>query len=158
MTTYRADSDSTQKQLDALEGPYREKLYEEKLSRLSEDAQLVSISAFLKANGLTKHLKSRNWAAFAKIYNGSDFAKNKYDVKLEGAFQHYSSGALPDVEIRRAQLYLNYLGYTTGGVDGLNGKLSRAAIKDFRSKNDLANTEAVDQKLLAALKAKVAAL
>ncbi len=39
--TYRAKADATQKQLDALEAPHREKLYKEKLSRLSEDAQLA---------------------------------------------------------------------------------------------------------------------
>ena len=41
MVKYRARADSAQKQLDALEAPYREKLHAERLSRLSEDAQLA---------------------------------------------------------------------------------------------------------------------
>jgi len=41
MVKYREQAGSTQKQLDTLEAPYREKLHEEKLSRLSEDAQLA---------------------------------------------------------------------------------------------------------------------
>jgi len=41
MTKYRALADVTQKQLDELEAPYREKLLAERLSRLSEDAQLA---------------------------------------------------------------------------------------------------------------------
>ena len=41
MTEYRAQTGATQKQLDALEAPFHEKLHQEKLSRLSEDAQLA---------------------------------------------------------------------------------------------------------------------
>jgi len=41
MAAYRAQAGVTQTQLDALEAPHREKLHEEKLSRLSEDAQLA---------------------------------------------------------------------------------------------------------------------
>jgi hypothetical protein len=41
MVRYRAQADSTQRQLDALEAPYRLKLNEEKLALLSEDAQLA---------------------------------------------------------------------------------------------------------------------
>jgi hypothetical protein len=41
MAGYRAQAGATQKQLDALEAPFREKLYQEKFSRLSEDAQLA---------------------------------------------------------------------------------------------------------------------
>jgi hypothetical protein len=41
MAGYRSQAGATQKQLDALEAPFREKLHQEKLSRLSEDAQLA---------------------------------------------------------------------------------------------------------------------
>jgi hypothetical protein len=41
MASYRTKADTTQKRLDALEAPHRERLYSEKLSRLSEDAQLA---------------------------------------------------------------------------------------------------------------------
>ena len=41
MAGYRAKADATQNKLDALEAPHRERLYAEKLSRLSEDAQLA---------------------------------------------------------------------------------------------------------------------
>ena len=41
MTQYRAKADTTQKQLDALEAPHRARLYEQKLDKLSEDAQLA---------------------------------------------------------------------------------------------------------------------
>jgi hypothetical protein len=41
MAEYRAQAGATQQQLDALETPFREKLHQEKLSRLSEDARLA---------------------------------------------------------------------------------------------------------------------
>jgi hypothetical protein len=41
MADYRAKTDATQKKLEALEAPFREKLYEEKFSHLSEDARLA---------------------------------------------------------------------------------------------------------------------
>jgi hypothetical protein len=41
MAEYRARTGATQKQLDALEAPHRERLHAEKLARLSEDAQLA---------------------------------------------------------------------------------------------------------------------
>lgn len=48
--------------------------------------QLTALGKFLTANGLTKHLKAYNWAAFAKGYNGPGYAKNKYDTKLKAAY------------------------------------------------------------------------
>ena len=34
--------------------------------------------------------KARDWAVFAKCYNGPAYAQNRYDVKLEAAYQKYS--------------------------------------------------------------------
>lgn len=124
----------------------------------SEDAQLTAVAAFIKANDLTGLLRSRDWAAFARKYNGPAFAKNKYDVRLAGAFHQYANGALPDVEVRRAQLYLTYLGFAPGAVDGLHGKLSRSAVARFRHDGGLATGDRVDTPLLDALQARVRAL
>ena len=126
--------------------------------QLSEDAQLASVAAFLHANNLVRFLKARDWASFARAYNGPAFAKNKYDVRLAGAFQQYASGALPDIEVRRAQLYLTYLGLAPGAVDGLHGKRSRSAVAQFRAANALGSGDRVDKALLEALQARVAAL
>jgi len=38
---------------------------------------------------LEKHLITLNWAAFAEGYNGSQYAQNKYAVKLKKAFDKY---------------------------------------------------------------------
>ncbi len=56
-----------------------------------ERAHLEAFGKFLKANNLLRHLQSKNWAAFAKGYNGPGYAQNKYDIKLEKAYQKYSN-------------------------------------------------------------------
>ena len=49
--------------------------------------QLAALGRFLTANNLTRHLKSGNWAAFAKGYNGAGYAQNQYDRKLKRAYE-----------------------------------------------------------------------
>lgn len=38
-------------------------------------------------------LKSKDWATFAKLYNGTGYAENKYDIKLAQAYNKYSTEA-----------------------------------------------------------------
>ena len=76
-------------------------------------------------------------------------------MRLNGAFQQYASGALPDIEVRRAQLYLTYLKYDAGGIDGIHGKRSRSAVAKFREENGLGNSDRVDKTVLEMMKQKV---
>ena len=55
----------------------------------SERKQLDAFVNFVKHKGLEKHLLTLNWAAFAKGYNGSKYAENQYDIKLQKAFEKY---------------------------------------------------------------------
>lgn len=55
----------------------------------SQRKQLDAFVNFVKSKGLEKHLITLNWAAFAEGYNGSQYAQNKYDVKLKKAFDKY---------------------------------------------------------------------
>lgn len=52
----------------------------------SEGSQLDLFTAFLKTNGWDKYLRTRDWAGFAKNYNGPQYAQNKYDEKLQKAY------------------------------------------------------------------------
>lgn len=124
----------------------------------SEDEQLKAVGNFLKVNGMVKFMQAHDWASLARAYNGAAFAKNKYDLRLAGAYQQYASGALPDIDVRRAQLYLSYLGIDPGGVDGMHGKRSRSAVVQFRAENGVGSGERVDKALLDALQARVGAL
>jgi len=54
--------------------------------KISEKNQLEAFFIFLKKGGCFKYLKSRDWAKFARCYNGSAFKKNGYDSKLEKAY------------------------------------------------------------------------
>ena len=124
----------------------------------SETAQLAAVASFLTANRMVPLLRAKDWSALARAYNGPSFAKNKYDVRLAGAFELYASGAFPDIEVRRSQLYLTYLGFAPGAVDGLHGKFSRSAVAQFRAAEGLGSGERVDRALVDAMQSKVAAL
>ena len=52
----------------------------------SELEQLDCFMSYISANRLTRHLQTKNWAAFALGYNGPGYKANKYDTKLEAAY------------------------------------------------------------------------
>ncbi|KQW30739.1 hypothetical protein ASE36_00090 [Rhizobium sp. Root274] len=58
-----------------------------------EGGQLDVMVAFIIGAGLRNHLRNRNWAAFARGYNGPKFAENKYDQKLATAHDRIIRGA-----------------------------------------------------------------
>ena len=58
----------------------------------SEGAQLTAFVMFLKSTKLDIHLKSKNWTSFAKGYNGPAYAENKYDIRLQQAYNAFSAG------------------------------------------------------------------
>ncbi|MEM5403902.1 N-acetylmuramidase family protein [Paraburkholderia unamae] len=57
----------------------------------SEGDQLDAFVRFVAADsGLLASLKARKWGPFARGYNGPDFARNLYDVKLTRAYDKYA--------------------------------------------------------------------
>lgn len=117
----------------------------------SEDAQLAAVASFLTKSNMASFLRNRDWASFAAKYNGPNYAINQYDVKLGDAFKKYSSGGMPDLNARAAQLYLTFLGHGPGPVDGEPGLLTHAAVMSFQQKHNLPATGAIDDNLLALL-------
>jgi hypothetical protein len=103
----------------------------------SEDAQLQAFAEFLKASKLDGALRIHDWTSLARGYNGPSYAENQYDVRLRGEFQKYLVGALPDVNVRAAQLYLTFRGYHPGPVDGVAGSLTRSALREFQKAAEL---------------------
>lgn len=63
--------------------------------QLDEGKHLEAFGKFLEVNGLVPLLKARNWAGFARRYNGSGYAANAYDTKLEAAYHKYAALVLP---------------------------------------------------------------
>lgn len=59
-------------------------------NQLNEGEHLRMFGKFIEVNGLVKYLKNKDWAGFAYRYNGSAYAKNKYDIKLKKAYEKYA--------------------------------------------------------------------
>lgn len=57
--------------------------------RRSEADQLMLFVAYLEKRKLQVYLRNKDWAGFARKYNGPAYAKNKYDEKLEAAYNKY---------------------------------------------------------------------
>jgi hypothetical protein len=54
---------------------------------LGEDSQMQTFIRFIKINpSMHLALKNKDWAKFAKLYNGPNYKDNKYDEKLAAAY------------------------------------------------------------------------
>lgn len=57
----------------------------------SEYEQLALFAAFITNNGFVKDLRSNNWAAFARKYNGPSYAKRGYHTKMAKAYSRFKA-------------------------------------------------------------------
>lgn len=117
----------------------------------SENAQLTGMARFIRSKGLDKHLKQGSWAAFARGYNGPNYATNSYDAKLAQQAHHFAANPLPDLTVRAIQMLLTYEGFAPGRVDGRPGQQTRRAIAAFRAANQFGQGEDYDEELLTEL-------
>lgn len=61
----------------------------------SEADHLEAFVRYIEADpSLLKALKAQKWAIVAKLYNGPNYQRNLYDVKLERAFERHQDRAL----------------------------------------------------------------
>jgi hypothetical protein len=125
----------------------------EMVRRMSEgeDAQLLGMAGFIRSQKLDAKLRARDWAGFARGYNGPSYWQNQYDVKLKAAHEKFSGGVGRDLRARTAQAALVYLGYRPGEPDGVVGQNTRRAIAEFRKAAGLPAGEALDDAAYAAL-------
>lgn len=117
----------------------------------SEDAQLGGMAGFIKANGLASYLATHNWSAFARGYNGPNYAINRSDIELNGFYQKYLVSAIPDLRVRSAQVYLQFRGLDCHGIDGVLGSATQDAIKSFQRSAGLSPSGALDDATMQAL-------
>lgn len=117
----------------------------------SEAAQLSGMAGFIRSEGLHARLRARDWTGFARRYNGADFWKNQYDVKLRGAFEKFASGVSRDLRARAAQGALLFLGYKPGDPDGIVGQNTGNAIVAFRRDHGLGTSRELDDAVFAAI-------
>jgi len=114
----------------------------------SEDGQLTAVAGFIRSAGLADALRTHDWTSFARGYNGPAYARNQYDVRLRGEYQKAVAGLLPDLDVRAAQLYLQYQGFHPGPVDGFLGSRTRSALIEFQTREGLPPTGEIDDNVL----------
>lgn len=61
-----------------------------RLMSASELEQLQLFATFLVNTGMVKDLKAKNWASFARKYNGSGYARRGYHTKMANAYARFS--------------------------------------------------------------------
>lgn len=119
----------------------------------SEDQQLLAAASEMVSSHSAAALANHDWKTFARIYNGSNYAINQYDVHLSSWYAKLNSGALPDLHVREAQVYLLYLGYDPSTIDGLWGGRSRSAMNQYQQKVNIPITDQLDDQTFAKLQA-----
>lgn len=123
-----------------------EELVREARSGVRGQAQLMA--GYIAATGLEKALDRRDWRAFARGYNGPAYEKYGYHIKMQAAHKRYRSllgsaakhetlrlgSSGPEVE--KLQIALNARSHDLV-VDGLFGRATRNALKQFQKENGL---------------------
>jgi hypothetical protein len=67
------------------------------LMAIGEGAQLDAFTRFILSEpDLHRALKARKWASFARRYNGPDYERNLYDVKLARAYERHRAAAIDE--------------------------------------------------------------
>lgn len=60
-----------------------------RLMSYSELEQLELFGAFITNTGMVKSLRAKNWAAFARQYNGASYARRGYHTRMANAYAKY---------------------------------------------------------------------
>lgn len=66
-------------------GLLRARSYVAKIARSERDG-LEAFQAFIIANSLTAPLRAKDWATFARRYNGANYRANRYDERMAEAY------------------------------------------------------------------------
>lgn len=65
----------------------------------SEAAHLDAFCHFVRAHPAMHHaLRTLDWTAFARAYNGPRFAENSYDTKLAAAYRKWQRNSAPELQ------------------------------------------------------------
>lgn len=112
--------------------------------------QVELMIRYIKFNNLVDELQRLDWSAFARAYNGPDYAKNRYHLNMKEAFERYSGPVISSVgnagnmlrmgskgaKVRELQALLVRAGFTVK-VDGDFGPSTKDAVIAFQKKYKL---------------------
>lgn len=120
------------------------------LCRSGAEGQVELMARFIEKAGLADELQRRDWAGFARGYNGANYRANKYDTKLAAAYRDFATSlpitASSDVKlsaegmlrlgskgarVRELQHLLMRAGYALK-VDGDFGPATHDAVREFQ--------------------------
>ena len=119
--------------------------------RSDAEGQIRLMARFIAKAGLKPKLAQRDWAGFARAYNGPGYRSNRYDSKMASAFSRHSgidrqpsSRHLPALlrlgshggDVEQLQHALRRIGYPLI-ADGDFGPATRAAVIAFQQSNGL---------------------
>jgi len=139
-------------------------------ARSGIEGQTRLMLRFIEMAGLSDALRRRDWAAFARGYNGPAYRRNAYDTRLAAAYARHAGttsapaprqdGAAPvalkrgsaGVAVRDLQRRLSELGHPLQ-VDGRYGAATEAAVKAFQRRSRLTADGLAGQQTLAAMTA-----
>jgi N-acetylmuramidase/Putative peptidoglycan binding domain len=130
----------------------------------SEAAQLQQFVSFLQHTGVVEPLQSQDWTTVAAKYNGPGQVA-VYAQKLQQNHEALQApNALPDLDVRAAQLYLRFLSasgatpaWNPRNIDGLWGPNTQGALNAYQNAQGVAATQTVDDTVLAYLVAQIPA-
>jgi N-acetylmuramidase/Putative peptidoglycan binding domain len=110
------------------------------LARTGASGQIRLLILFLEKNGLIPLLNGREWAAFARRYNGPAYRRYAYDTKLAIAYARHKAGhkpGPPDESVKELQAALSAAGFSAAST-GIFDNATRAALIGFQKSSGLA--------------------
>ncbi|MGY2919459.1 N-acetylmuramidase domain-containing protein [Bradyrhizobium sp. USDA 3262] len=106
--------------------------------------QIEAMVREIKSSKLDKHLIAKDFAKFAKGYNGAGYKQNNYDTRMRNADAVWARRLANGFEAKPSksvtlvyQSKLKELGYAVGKVDGDWGNLTTGATSAFQRKEGL---------------------
>jgi murein L,D-transpeptidase YcbB/YkuD len=141
-------------------------------ARSGAAGQVELLVRFIEKNGLKPVLEARDWAAFARRYNGPLYRRNAYDTKLAAAYKRHRDGtdeitsepSSPVIafgstgdSVRDLQLTLTALGYPVKPTATFD-QATKAALMRFQKAAGLVADGIAGPKTAAALASRFATL